>query len=321
MPEPLVEVTRGTEIESAHSGSLVVLSPGGNPILTAGDPAAPMFPRSALKPLQAVALVRLGLSLPSPLLALAAASHSGEDFHVDGVRAILSTVGLSESSLENVPGLPYGDDERLHSYLRAGGQPSRIMHNCSGKHAAMVATCATNGWPTHGYCDVHHPLAASILAECADIAGEPLGFVGVDGCGAPAPQLSLSALARAYQRIGTADSESPEGLVASAIRSNPEMVGGTRRDVTDLMQACPGLLAKDGAEGVLAGVSQSGHAFALKLADGASRGRVTVAVAVLRALGITVDESRLQPESVLSGARVVGEIRVSAWLTDRLRQI
>ena len=203
----LVEVTRGTEIESAHSGSVIVL-----------------------KPLQAVAMVRLGLSLPSPLLALAAASHSGEEVHLDAVRAMLATVGLTESSLENAPGLPYEDDQ-LHTDLGAGGEPSRIVANCSGKHAAMLATCVVNGWPTHGCCGLHHPLAAGILAECAELAGGQLGFIGIDGCGAPAPQLSL------------------------------------------------------------------------------------------RALGLAVDDSHLQPELVLSGNRVVGEVRPSLWLTEQLRQI
>lgn len=314
---PLVEVTRGREIESVHSGSVIVLGPNGDRLLHVGLPDALMFPRSALKPLQAAAMVRLGLNLAPELLALASASHSGEQRHCDGVVTILQSSGLDESNLENTLGLPL-DDEELMVYLHAGGSPSRLRHNCSGKHAAMLNTCASNNWPTTGYGDARHPLQQKILESCAELGGEKLGFVGIDGCGAPAPQLTLTALARAYQRIGMAEGNSPEGTVAAAMRSNPEMVGGRRRDVTLLMRACPGLLAKDGAEGVLAAVSATGHVVALKLADGASRGRVAVAVAVLRSLGITVDGSRLRPEPVLGGGQVVGEVCASTWLNEML---
>ena len=315
----LVEVTRGESVESAHRGSFVVLGPSGREILCAGDPRRWIFPRSALKPLQAVAMVRSGLSLPPRLLALACASHSGEQFHLDAVREILSSVGLGEPALQNSPGFPYDEGVR-HAWLRAGGVECPLVHNCSGKHAAMLATCVHNDWSTTGYCELRHPLSANILATCAELTGATLGAVGIDGCGAPAPQTSLLGLARAYRSITCAPHGSAQHDVASAIRSHPEMVGGTHREVTALMHASPGLIAKDGAEGVMAIATADGFTIALKLTDGASRGRIGVGVALLRWLGVVVDPSAAFEEPVIAGTRTVGSVRPSEWLRALLHE-
>ena len=146
---PLVLATRDGLVESVHYGSLIATAPDGSTLLSAGEPLAAFYPRSSLKPLQAVAMVRAGLDLPADLLALTAASHSGSAEHRDGALRILELHGLTASALENSTDLPYGVPER-EEWLRGGGLPTRVAQNCSGKHAAMAATGVINGWPVPG---------------------------------------------------------------------------------------------------------------------------------------------------------------------------
>ena len=153
--------------------------------------------------------------------------------------------------------------------------------NCSGKHAAMLATCVANGWPTSTYRDPDHPLQVSLRGTVERLAGEPVAAVGVDGCGAPLFALTLTGLARAFAAIATAADGTPEHRVAAAIRRYPEWLGGTRRDVTRLVAGVPGLIAKDGAEGVYAAALPDGRAVALKIDDGGQRARPPVMVAAL----------------------------------------
>ena len=187
--------------------------------------------------------------------------------------------------------------------------------NCSGKHAAMLATCVVRGWPLPGYLAQDAPLQVALAAAVAELAGEPVAHVAVDGCGAPQHALTLTGLARAYGRLVRAPEGSPERRTADAMRAHPDVVGGTGRDVTLLMAGLPGLLAKDGAEGVYAAALPDGSAVALKVADGAGRPRVPVLVAALRALGAdapVLDELATLP--VLGGGRVVGEVRAAGEL-------
>src|SRR5262245_30033483 len=175
-----------------------------------------MFPRSSNKPMQAAAMLGCGLDLNGKLLALAAASHSGEAFHVAGVREILAGAGLTEAALRCPPALPLDEDEQRR-ILRAGGEPDRVLMNCSGKHAAMLATCVGAGWPTDGYLDPDHPVQREISAAIARLAGEDVTSVGVDGCGAPLFAVSLTGLAKAYRVMVLADPGSAERKVADSM--------------------------------------------------------------------------------------------------------
>ena len=282
-PAPLAHVVRDGVVESVHHGHVVALDTAGTAALTAGDPAVTLLPRSTLKPLQAVALLRAGLDLDGPLLALAAASHSGEAGHLDGVDAILAAAGLDATALRNTPDLPFGVAQAAE--WRAAGRPAQARaQNCSGKHAAMLATCVRRGWPLDSYLDPGHPLQRAVRGVVEELTGEPVAHVAVDGCGAPLFSTSLLGLARAYRRIAVAAPDTAEGRVAAAMRAHPWWLSGTGRDVVALTAALPGLLVKDGAEGVLAGAWPDGRAFAVKVLDGSTRPLVAVTAALARAL-------------------------------------
>jgi L-asparaginase II len=305
----LAEVVRSGFVEGHHRGSLVVLDPDGSVRESYGEPDRPMFPRSANKPFQAVGMVRLGLDLPPELLALAAASHSGEPFHLDGVRRILDSAGLDVAALQTPPDDPI-DDEARRAWVRAGHEPDRLAMNCSGKHAAMLVTCVRNGWDLATYRDPAHPLQQALRAELERVAGEPVAATGVDGCGAPLFAISLSGLARAARTVVRAEPGTPDRAVADAMRANPEWVGGTRRDVTALMRAVPGLLTKDGAEGVQVVALGDGSALAVKVDDGGQRAREVVVAAALLRIGVDDPVVRdLASYPLLGGGRPVGEVR------------
>jgi len=305
----VADLVRGGLVESVHSGSMAVVGPGGTLLAAVGDVDAPVYPRSALKPLQAVAMVRAGLDLPADLLALASASHSGSALHLDGVRRVLELGGFTTADLRNTPDLPFGTAERA-AWTAAGGVAEPLTQNCSGKHAAMLLTCRTAGWDAAGYLDPQHPLQQAIAATVADLAGEEPAHRTTDGCGAPLFSLSLHGLARAVGRIAGAADGTPEGRVAAALRTHPDLVAGEGRDVTALVRAVPGLLAKDGAEAVQVAGLRDGGALALKIADGGDRARLPVAVPGLERLG--VDPDALAPfatVTVLGGGHPVGELR------------
>lgn len=308
-PVALAEVRRSGFREGSHVGHAVVLAPDGSVRAAWGDPGAAVFPRSCAKPLQASAMVRAGLDLPSHLLALAAASHSGEPFHVAGVREILASAGLTEDALRTPPDYPLDPVER-DVHVAAGHPETRIDMNCSGKHAAMLATCVTRGWPLASYLDPRHPLQAAIRAEVEVLADASIEAVGVDGCGAPVLAIPLAALAAAFAGCVLAAPGSPPRRVADAMRAHPEWVGGTRRDVTAFMSAVPGLLAKDGAEAVYAVALPDGAAAAVKVLDGADRARSVVMAALLREMGVASDAIDDHARAELLGGGVpVGEIR------------
>lgn len=317
----LAEVTRSGRTESWHRGSLVVLDARGAVLLSAGVTDMPMFPRSSNKPMQAAAMLGCGLDLRDDrLLALAAASHSGEDFHVEGVREILNGAGLAESDLQCPPELPLDDDAKTE-LLGSGGKQDRVHMNCSGKHSAMLATCVAAGWPTASYRDPDHPLQRRIKATIERLAAEPVTAIGVDGCGAPLMALSLTGLARAFAAVVASPHGSAELRVADAIRAYPAWMSGTRRYEAALMKAVPGMLMKPGADGVCAFALADGRAAAVKIDDGAQRAVAPVMAALLRELvapglgarGTTgVDAAVLDGLAsgpVLGGGQPVGEIR------------
>ncbi|MCG3756530.1 asparaginase [Amycolatopsis sp. Poz14] len=289
---PLVHLLRDGMVEGVHHGSVVVFSPDGSTLFEAGDPDVAMYPRSTAKPLQAAAMARLGLRLDPSGFAIAAASHSGEPRHLQAAAAVLKSRGFTATDLGNPADLPYDPVER-DAWIAAGRQPSRLAHNCSGKHAAMLAVCQEQRWDVDGYLDPAHPLQRATRETVEELTGQTVPRVATDGCGAPLFALSLRGLAKAASRIATAPEGSPESLVANGIRQHPDLVAGSRRDVTRLMRAVPGLIAKDGFEAVQLAALPDGTAVALKIADGGDRARPAVLAAALARAG--VDPELLAP--------------------------
>ncbi|SHN09306.1 asparaginase [Streptomyces yunnanensis] len=315
---PVAQLVRGGIVEGVHHGSVVVLAADGTVAYQRGDAEAAFYPRSALKPLQAVGLLRAGLPpLDEAALALVAASHSGDERHLATARRILQHGGLTEDDLGNVPDLPYGTAER-HAWLGRGLGPGRLAQNCSGKHAAMLLTARARGWPLDGYLDAGHPLQRELAATVAELTGQGIAHVTVDGCGAPLFAVSLLGLTRAAARLATAAPDTDEGRVAGAMRTHPELVSGRGRDVARLVGALPGLLAKDGFEGVQIAALPDGRAVGVKIADGADRARMPVTAAALARCGI--DPDALAPFAtapVLGGGAEVGHLRAVDAPTDR----
>ena len=304
----LVEIRRGGVIEGVHRGHAVVIDAEGRVVRAWGDPDAAILPRSANKPGQAAAMLRAGAPLDGELLALSAASHSGEEFHVDGVRRILALADLDESALLTPPELPIDDAVRTRA-LRGGAEPSRISMNCSGKHAAMLLTCRVNDWPLDSYVDPEHPLQRAIRAEITDLAAEEPWAAAVDGCGAPVFGLSLIGLARLGSTCVQADRDSAPRRVAEAMSAHPPWVAGTQRDATALSRSLPGALVKEGAEAVYLVALPDGTTVALKIDDGANRARPVAMAGILRAIGVDNDVVEEQAcQVLLGGGRPVGEI-------------
>jgi L-asparaginase II len=271
-----------------------------------------MFPRSANKPLQAAAMVELGLDLHDELLALAASSHSGEPFHVDGVRAILASAGLDVGALRTPPGWPY-DPAAARAWIAAGHGAEPVTMNCSGKHAAMLATCVVNGWDTTTYLHQRHPLQVALCEALERWSGSPVVATGVDGCGAPLYALPLTALAVAVRSCVLAEPGTPRRRVVDAMRAHPEWVGGTERDVTALMRGVDGLVAKDGAEGVGVAATADGRTVAVKVDDGAARARQVVTAQALLSVGVDAPVVHQQTtEDLLGGVAVVGAVRATS---------
>ncbi|NYI71538.1 L-asparaginase II [Naumannella cuiyingiana] len=305
----VVQVVRNDLVESEHRARVVITAPGGAVEWSAGPVAEPMYPRSSSKPMQAVGMLRSRLDLDGELLALAGASHSGEDFHREGARQILAGVGLGPEVLQNIPDWPVDDDARIE-WIRAGHGPEVIAMNCSGKHAAMIRTCVINDWPIENYRDPAHPLQVAIATAIAELAREPVGPAAVDGCGAPLFAISLTGLARAFGRTAAA-ADGPERKLAEAFRAYPEWASGTRRDEAALHRAIRGLVGKAGAEAVYAVGLPDGRGVALKIDDGSFRGRAPLMAATLRKLGYanaTLDAQLAVP--VLGHGEPVGELRV-----------
>ena len=312
----VAEIVRSGFVEGHHYGSLLALAADGTVDWSVGEVVAPVLPRSSNKPIQALAMVELGLDLPPDLLALACASHSGEPFHIDGVRRILASAGLAESALQTPPGYPL-DDAAREAVIRAGGSTSSILMNCSGKHAAMLATCVVQGWDTDSYLDPAHPLQVAIGETFARTTAEPVAAVAVDGCGAPLLSTSLTGLARAFAALATA-ADGPARRVAEAIRRHPAYVSGTTRDELALHRAIPGLIGKAGAESCYAVALPDGRAWALKTDDGAARVRPVLMAAALRRSGLLeergVDAAAVEAigrVELLGGGRPVGVIRAA----------
>ncbi|MDH2413354.1 asparaginase [Nocardioides sp. CER19] len=309
MSVPVTEIVRSGFVEGRHHGSVVALDADGTVAWSVGDVTSQILPRSTNKPLQAVGMVGLGLDLPPRLLALAAASHSGEEIHLAGVREILAGAGLTEQALGNIPDLPLDPIVR-DQWLRDGREPSKLVQNCSGKHAAMIATCVARDWQLSGYFEPDHPLQQLIQRRFEHLTGEP-AVVTIDGCGAPLLSSSLTGLARAFRTLALA-TEGPERRVADAIREFPEYVSGSNRDELRLLRALPGAIGKLGAEAVYAVALPDGRTVALKIEDGGDRARPVVMAEALRRLGVeSAEVDAIGTHTLLGGGMPVGEIRAA----------
>jgi L-asparaginase II len=294
---PIAVGTRSELDESLHFGAGVVLDADGAVESEVGDADLVVYPRSCLKPLQADAMVAAGLQITTAQLAVACASHSGEPQHLDTVRTLLAASDLSEDDLANTVSRPLGAAAR--KALRAAGvPPSSLQQNCSGKHAAMLATCRVNEWPIDDYLAVDHPLQQMIGAHIETLTGEPVAHVGIDGCGAPAHAFSLRGLAVAFGTLARGSQ------AATAMRAHPELVGGTHRDGTEWMRAVPGLIAKEGAAAVMAAALPDGRSFAYKIADATDDARKVVMPEALRLLG--VDAATIEANVQIANVDVLG---------------
>jgi L-asparaginase II len=310
----LVEVVRSGFRECVHRGSLIILDSDGEPAVALGEVHLPIFPRSTNKPMQALTLLRNGFEPTDEAeLAITTASHYGEPEHVRLVQRLLDRFGLAEGDLECPPDLPFDEQARAQALAgRDRGEATRrIYMNCSGKHAAMLATCVLNDWPTRGYCDAGHPLQRAVAATIAEVTGEPEADVGIDGCGLPIVPVSLVNLARAYAAFATAAAGTPQRRIADAIRTYPRVISGTAGPDLLTMQATPGLVCKVGADGLHAGALPDGRAFAYKIDDGHDRARMPLTQAILRRLGVdwTDAHAELAAPAVLGGGARVGIVR------------
>ncbi len=308
-------------MESRHAGSAIVLDgASGDIVFQTGDPFAPVIPRSAMKPFQAVAMLTSGVPLEGEFVALSTASHTGSANHVRLVRELLSAHGLTESQLACPADWPT-DRTMVADLTRTSGTAERQFMNCSGKHAAMLVTCLVNGWPLEGYLEATHPLQTEILSVVEDFTGEPVAAAAIDGCGAPVYAMSLAALARGIRRVGTASSDSDNArdraaaTLREAVIAHPFVTGGAGEHDTAIVSEL-GIFAKRGAEGVMVASAHNGTTVALKILDGNLRAAGLVAVKLLHNAGAlsSADVERanaLFGLTVLGGGLPVGELRAT----------
>ena len=290
-----VHLFRGSHVESVHTGSLVVTDAMGNTITMVGDGARPVFPRSAIKPFQAMPLVESGAAdhfqVSRAELALACASHNGEPMHVERVLAWLERIGRREDDLgcgPHPPIDPASDAQRI----RDGRPVTRAFNNCSGKHTGMLATSMQLGAPIERYLEPDHPVQRAVAEALCEMTGlARLPAPGIDGCGVPSWPIPLAALARGAARLvdtrglGAARAASA-ARIGEAMSAHPELVAGHRRLCTALMAEAPWILAKTGAEGVyICGNRRTGHGLALKIDDGATRAAEVLLLATMVRLG------------------------------------
>lgn len=308
----LAVLIRSGVIESRHFGWLVALGADGSVVADLGRGSTQVLPRSTTKPLQALACLLAGAELTGEDLAIAAGSHTGEDAHVEAVRRILARAGLDESALGCPVDWPE-DEPTRERLIRDGETRSRVRMNCSGKHAAMLLACVTNGWDTDTYLEPTHPLQQLVRETVERVSGEAVEYTAVDGCGAPLFSTTVEGLARSFRALVIAEEGTPERQVADAMREHPFYVGGDHHANSDSMTRIPGVLAKGGAEGVIGMAAATGEAVSMKIVDGNPRATTLLAVTVLGALGVDVSSAGSLVElPVLGGGVPVGEITLGA---------
>ncbi|OMH27573.1 asparaginase [Tersicoccus phoenicis] len=321
----LAVVERSGFIESRHVGAAVVVDAEGQVVLELGDVRAPIFPRSSLKPFQAIASMQAGVPLRGPQVALAAASHEGSFDHLDVVEGMLTAAGCAESDLQCPPDWP-ADAAAREWLVRNERGKTRLAMNCSGKHAAFLWACTEAGWDTETYLDPRHPFQQRVIKVIEEYTRESVTHVGVDGCGAPLAAVSLHGLARAFSSLAQAPGEvmadARAATVCTAMLDYPWAVQGHGAPNTVVMDEL-GVLAKGGAEGVIAMATPSGAAVALKMLDGAERATSLVALTLLAASG-ALDADRVTAvlpkvvRPVLGGGEPVGHVKLAAPVTALL---
>jgi len=292
--EPIVvEATRGDVVEARHRVHAVAVS-GEGVVASAGDPELVTHFRSSAKPIQALPLLRARSDLEDVDVAIACASHLARPEQLEAVCRLLAKAPADEDDLEC-------------GTRGADAGPTRIEHNCSGKHAGMLALCRARGWPLEGYRLLEHPCQQVMLEEVAAAAEvDPRGIpVGVDGCGIPTFALSLERMAHAFSRLAELDGGA---RATAAMRAHPELIRGPGAADTVLMQTQPGWVAKGGAEGLLCAVSADGIGVALKVEDGSQRALRSALAAFLARLGIETGELGTAPIESSRG-EIVGELR------------
>ncbi|TPL82263.1 asparaginase [Mesorhizobium sp. B2-3-14] len=298
----LIEVLRGAIVESAHRGAVAVFDADGKPVLEIGDTSKPVFPRSAVKAIQALPLVETGAAdaygFGDRELALACASHSGEPAHVELARSMLARAGLDGSALECGVHWPSNHDAEI-ALARAGGSPNALHNNCSGKHSGFLCTCVHLGIAHRGYVRPDHALQEMVRDAMQAVTGAVHGpdERAVDGCSIPTYAVPLRSFALGFARMATAQGFGPERAKAakrllSACMAEPFFVAGTGRADLLLMEAAPGrIFAKGGAEGVhCAAIPELGLGIAVKCDDGAGRAGDAIAAAIVARL-LRADET------------------------------
>ena len=299
--EVLAKVTRGDLVESLHLGHLIVLNANGSTYLSKGSPELPIYPRSAIKSLQAAAMLKAGLKVEENELAIICASHSGSQSHIDLVTKMLTLRGLSTSQLKNAVDKPLGEKEKI----TWGEKPaSQLAQNCSGKHAGMLITCQKNGWDMKTYLDLNHPLQVAIKNEIEELSGEKVSAVSADGCGAPLFAISLIGLAKAISNL-VKSKEDPYQQIVSACIKYPELVAGDGRLTTRMMRAVPGLFMKEGAEGVQVCALSDGRVIAIKIIDGSLRPVAPIIMEVFKRWGVEMPDESVK---IFGGASVIGAV-------------
>jgi L-asparaginase II len=305
----LAKVIRGETVESVHRGHVIAIDGAGNKLLKIGDPQTVTFFRSACKPFQAIPLVASGAAdaygFTEDEIALACASHSGEQFHVAIGAQMLEKIGLSETDLQCGSHLPFSEKES-ERLLRANAAITQLHNNCSGKHAGMLAAAKHIGSDIKTYISIEHPIQQEILSDVATFCEVPKEQIeiGIDGCCAPNFAMPLAAMANSFLNLvaprndfADENTKAAASRIVSAMIKYPELIGGSERLDTILMKAAPGrIISKVGADGVwLCGILPSdqfpnGAAIAMKIEDGDDkRARPVVAIELLRRLRILRD--------------------------------
>jgi L-asparaginase II len=329
----VIEVARGALTESAHTGAVSVVRASGEPVFEWGDTGRPVFPRSAIKPLQCLPLIETGAAdrfgFGAAEVALACASHAGAEQHAELAAAMLARAGLTIDAL-GCGAHPPSDEAAGHRLVCEGKSPTALHNNCSGKHAGMLATAIHCGDPPAGYWRPDHPVQERIRRALEDFIGRRLGndVVGVDGCSAPNWAVPLVDLARAFARFATGEAagashRAAAERIAAACWQAPELVAGHGRLDTEVMRRLPGeVLMKTGAEGVYcAALPKLGLGLALKVDDGAKRAAEMLVMSVIAHLLPSVRP--LAPSGVLRNWRglVVGEVRAEPAFLGALARI
>ena len=308
----VAELIRDGRAESFHHGVVAVVDSAGNTLLERGNAEAVVYPRSTLKPLQAIAVLETGIELSSLHLALTTASHCGSTRHREAVLSFLDTYGLDSQALQCPLDLPLGSDERAH-FLAEGLRPSREAMNCSGKHAGFLAACTHAGYSLEDYLIPSHPLQVSIRETISRYAGEDIAFSSHDGCGAPLHAISLGGLATAIARVA-AGNTAHEHQLLTAVRDNSWAIDGEGRDNTVTIETLGGI-AKIGAEGLVVIGTPEGVAVAVKILDGSMRATSLVALAALEKAGAISAEqatvlSARMAHPVTGGEAIIGGLKV-----------